>query len=240
LKLNSHSKVVELGSGDGRWIIALAKKYHCQCIGVEIDESRLLLAKENLWRMSIMWKNMKKKKNAEREIEEGEEEDEWDCGGNYGNNHGHEHGRMDITNLVTFEKRDVFEYLQKEMDHLISFISGSIKDDSSSVGSNRGGLLIIMYLFRSAMERISHFFMDYNLVSDLKYTDNSSSSSSSRKRGMMSDLKDHDCNDVIQVLSVGFLLPSFVPVWHAQVGGIRVYIYHLKQSKEDINRYGTS
>jgi protein-L-isoaspartate O-methyltransferase len=45
--------VVDLGSGDGRYVIAAAKKFGCRAIGYEIDErlveqSRESLAKENL------------------------------------------------------------------------------------------------------------------------------------------------------------------------------------------------
>jgi len=45
--------VVDLGSGDGRFIIAAAKKYGCKAIGYEIDarlvqQSRETLARENL------------------------------------------------------------------------------------------------------------------------------------------------------------------------------------------------
>ncbi len=46
-------RVVDLGSGDGRYVIAAAKKFGCRAIGYEIDEklvqqSREALAKENL------------------------------------------------------------------------------------------------------------------------------------------------------------------------------------------------
>lgn len=44
LGLTSDSLLVDLGCGDGRWIIAAANKYRCKCIGYDIDEERLDIA----------------------------------------------------------------------------------------------------------------------------------------------------------------------------------------------------
>lgn len=41
LGLTSDSLLVDLGCGDGRWMIAAANKYRCKCIGYDIDEDRL-------------------------------------------------------------------------------------------------------------------------------------------------------------------------------------------------------
>ncbi len=48
LRLDSSSRVIELGCGDGRWMVNLAERFRCQCIGVEIDEDRLRLARKLL------------------------------------------------------------------------------------------------------------------------------------------------------------------------------------------------
>lgn len=37
--------VYELGSGDGEFLLAIAKQYHCQCVGIEIDPLRYWFSK---------------------------------------------------------------------------------------------------------------------------------------------------------------------------------------------------
>eukprot|EP01041_Mallomonas_annulata_P011681 gene11681-24464_t len=39
--------VVDLGCGDGRWLSAFASRFHCVCIGVDIDSDRLCIARTN-------------------------------------------------------------------------------------------------------------------------------------------------------------------------------------------------
>lgn len=48
LNLTADSLVVDLGCGDGRWIIAASKNYNCKCIGCDIDGKRLALAEEGV------------------------------------------------------------------------------------------------------------------------------------------------------------------------------------------------
>ena len=36
----------DLGCGDGRWLLSLAKKHFCVCLGLEIEKERLLKAKQ--------------------------------------------------------------------------------------------------------------------------------------------------------------------------------------------------
>jgi glycosyltransferase involved in cell wall biosynthesis len=40
--------ICDIGCGDGRWLTAFAKKYQCVCLGLEIEEERLLKAKQAL------------------------------------------------------------------------------------------------------------------------------------------------------------------------------------------------
>lgn len=40
--------ICDIGCGDGRWLTAFADKYQCVCLGLEIEEERLLKAKQKL------------------------------------------------------------------------------------------------------------------------------------------------------------------------------------------------
>jgi len=40
--------ICDIGCGDGRWLTAFADKYQCVCLGLEIEEERLLKAKQTL------------------------------------------------------------------------------------------------------------------------------------------------------------------------------------------------
>ena len=46
LRLNSSKLLVDLGCGDGRWLVAASKLTQCQSFGIDIDEDRLKLAKQ--------------------------------------------------------------------------------------------------------------------------------------------------------------------------------------------------
>lgn len=49
LNLGSDSLLVDLGCGDGRWLISAAKMApRCRCIGIDVDEQRLLLANQSI------------------------------------------------------------------------------------------------------------------------------------------------------------------------------------------------
>lgn len=43
-----HDIVYDLGCGDGRILIAMAKYFKCRCVGIEIDQQRVLAAKKNV------------------------------------------------------------------------------------------------------------------------------------------------------------------------------------------------
>ena len=46
LNLDSNSLLVDLGCGDGRWLIAANKSTQCKCLGIDVDEERLSIARE--------------------------------------------------------------------------------------------------------------------------------------------------------------------------------------------------
>ena len=46
LNLDSNSLLVDLGCGDGRWLIAANKYTQCKCLGIDVDEERLRIARE--------------------------------------------------------------------------------------------------------------------------------------------------------------------------------------------------
>ncbi len=46
LKLGSSSLLIDLGCGDGRWLIAATKMTNCKCLGIDTDEDRLQEAKD--------------------------------------------------------------------------------------------------------------------------------------------------------------------------------------------------
>jgi SAM-dependent methyltransferase len=48
LDFTSVISVVDIGSGDGRWLTAFYDKFHCLCFGVEMDEDRLEICRKNL------------------------------------------------------------------------------------------------------------------------------------------------------------------------------------------------
>ena len=154
--------MIELGCGDGRWIIALAKKFRCECVGIEIDEDRLDLARQML--------------EKEEGLAMDDDDDDDNC-------------------AISFHSMDIFEYLE-QME-----IEG-------------GRDLIVMYLFRDAMKRISWILKEKGVVSSGSSTEEEDSGCSSKS--------------AIQLLCIGFILPGFVPVWQAYVDGIRVYLYHAR------------
>jgi SAM-dependent methyltransferase len=163
LKLDSSSRVIELGCGDGRWIMNLAKKFQCNCIGTDIDKERLKLARRH-----------------EKKIREDGE-------------------RHDYS--ITFLSVDIFDYLGET-----DFVSGQD--------------LVIMYLFREAMTRISGILKGKGLsTSPYTYI---------QKDG--ENIEERDMKSVIQLLCIGFKLPGFVPVWQSRVEGIRAYLYHAETS----------
>ena len=48
LNLNSNSLLVDLGCGDGRWLIAANKHTKCHCLGIDVDEERLAIARKSI------------------------------------------------------------------------------------------------------------------------------------------------------------------------------------------------
>lgn len=48
LNLNSNSFLVDLGCGDGRWLITSNQHTQCQCLGIDVDEERLKTAQKSV------------------------------------------------------------------------------------------------------------------------------------------------------------------------------------------------
>jgi len=46
LELTRNSLLVDLGCGDGRWLIAANDQTQCRCLGIDVDEERLQIARE--------------------------------------------------------------------------------------------------------------------------------------------------------------------------------------------------
>jgi len=79
LNMTPNSTVVDLGCGDGRWILAAYKEYGCRCIGCDIDDARLNLARQNSF--ELMSEENRRIKFVKRDVfeflrgAEGENED---------------------------------------------------------------------------------------------------------------------------------------------------------------------
>ena len=140
LNLAADSLVVDLGCGDGRWIAAASKNYSCKCIGCDIDEEMLALAKEEL-------------------------------------------SKLPCRDKVELLKSDVF-----------SFAWSNLLVDAD---------VIVLYLFREAMTKMSKILRDRRRCGSVK-------------------------KDAV-IVSVGFSLPFFLPTWDYKVKGIRVYLYKLDE-----------
>ena len=48
LNLCADSFLIDLGCGDGRWLITAATLTECKCLGIDIDDQRLCLAKQSI------------------------------------------------------------------------------------------------------------------------------------------------------------------------------------------------
>lgn len=48
LKLDSSKLMVDLGCGDGRWLLAASKLTHCRSFGIDLDENRLKIANQSI------------------------------------------------------------------------------------------------------------------------------------------------------------------------------------------------
>lgn len=53
LGLTPDSLLVDLGCGDGRWVIAAADKHQCKCIGYDVDEERLDIATKTIFERNL-------------------------------------------------------------------------------------------------------------------------------------------------------------------------------------------
>ena len=48
LNLDASSLLVDLGCGDGRWLLAANKHSRCKCLGIDVDEERLKIANDSI------------------------------------------------------------------------------------------------------------------------------------------------------------------------------------------------
>jgi len=159
LKLSSNSLLIDLGCGDGRWIIHAAQEYGCHCIGCDVDDQRLDLAKRKIDEMVTI--------------------------------------NSSLSNKICFVKRNVFEYIQEQ---------------NSPVWNVN---VLIVYLFREAMERIATILKDHAIMT--------------QHHCRFGKEEDNDDDECVQIVCVGFALPSFTPFWQNQFGGIRIYLYRVKR-----------
>lgn len=167
LNLNRDSTVVDLGCGDGRWILAAYKEYGCRCIGCDIDDARLCLASRQI--DSVL---------QSKSIPPSEDM------------------------RIKVVKRDVFEFLKG---------SEGKKEDSPLLLDVVD--VLIVYLFRKAMHQIVDILKDHGIVP--------------LRRGEM--VGEDNPRSIISIVSVGFTLPSYMPLWQDQFEGIRIYLYQAKR-----------
>mmetsp|Transcript_5148 Transcript_5148/g.10790 ORF Transcript_5148/g.10790 Transcript_5148/m.10790 type:complete len:240 (+) Transcript_5148:939-1658(+) len=53
LKLDSSKLVVDLGCGDGRWLLATSKLTRCRSFGIDLDEDRLKIANQSILEQNL-------------------------------------------------------------------------------------------------------------------------------------------------------------------------------------------
>lgn len=53
LNLKPDSLLIDLGCGDGRWLIAAHDRTKCKCLGVDVDEDRLKIAQDSIARNNL-------------------------------------------------------------------------------------------------------------------------------------------------------------------------------------------
>ncbi len=138
LDLNADSYLVDLGCGDGRWLIAAHEHTKCRCLGIDVADDRLMMAQETI-------------------------------------------SRKKFDELVEVRKRDVFEFVNEGHDIRVADV-------------------IVMYLFREATTGI----------------------------GTLLSRRFDGSHKVVKILSIGFALPGWTPVYEEKIGGIRVYLYSTR------------
>lgn len=145
LNLDSNSFLVDLGCGDGRWLIAAHQHAKCRCLGIDVDEERLNMAREAISKHSLQ-------------------------------------------NVVQVRNMDLVEF---------------IKDGDDICEAD----VIVIYLFRGAILEIGAIMKQTLMSRKTKWTDGS--------------------QKVVQILSVGFALPGWTPIYEDKIGGLKVYIYSI-------------
>jgi len=135
VSLNSNSFLIDLGCGDGRWLIAA----QCRCLGIDVDENRLILARESI-------------------------------------------ARNNLQVSIQVWNKDVIEFIEDA-------------DEISNAD------VIVMYLFREA---------NLEMATQLQ---------------QFKEKRRYRTQKVVQILSVGFAMPGWTPIYEEKVAGFHVYLY---------------
>jgi SAM-dependent methyltransferase len=53
LKIDQNSLIVDLGCGDGRWLFAANSFTNCRCLGIDVDEERLTIARNDILKHNL-------------------------------------------------------------------------------------------------------------------------------------------------------------------------------------------
>ena len=73
LNLDSDSFLVDLGCGDGRWLIAAHEHAKCRCLGIDVDEERLIKARESISKNKLHEVVKVRKKDVFEFVKEGDD-----------------------------------------------------------------------------------------------------------------------------------------------------------------------
>lgn len=53
LNIDRNSLLVDLGCGDGRWLLAANSFTNCRCLGIDVDEDRLTIAQNEIMKLKL-------------------------------------------------------------------------------------------------------------------------------------------------------------------------------------------
>jgi len=169
--------LLDFGVGDGRWIIsAHESNLSYRCIGYDIDNERILLARENIkkYLQKIKFSSCVDPSFTLAQSQKA---------------------------ILQIQNKDVFQILQ----------------DRNHTEVDRAQVMIF-YLFREAMIKISNLLKQRNFQPVYKTNDKSS----------------NNLKKIVQIVSVGFALPCWSPpIWYDTICGINVYVYHSFQNSDE-------
>lgn len=73
LDLTPESFLVDLGCGDGRWLIAANEQTRCQCLGIDVDAERLKMAEESIIEKGLRGRVRVRRQDVFEFVKEGDE-----------------------------------------------------------------------------------------------------------------------------------------------------------------------